>query len=98
MSSTNVTPDQITVCAHRTKHRAEVDVNCLEDSGNFMADVRIWCADCGQPFRFIGLPMGLDMKGAAMSVDGTEGRFAVHPANDTPHPLSGFTGFGVKQS
>lgn len=61
---------------------AQVDVNRIEDTGRFSADVRIKCAECGKPMRFIGLPMGLDMNGAAVSPDGTEGRFAIHPVNE----------------
>lgn len=45
----------------------------------FNADISISCEQCGKKFRFLGLPMGLDMFGAAVSPDGTEGRFAIHP-------------------
>lgn len=61
---------------------AEVDVNRIEDKGRFSADVRIKCVACGKPMRFLGLPMGLDCNGAAVSPDGTEGRFAIHPVNE----------------
>jgi len=67
---------------------AQVDVNRIEDTGRFNADVRIKCADCGKPMRFIGLPMGLDMNGAAVNPDGTEGRFAIHPVNEMVPGLS----------
>jgi len=52
-------------------------VNRLTDSGRFAADVRIKCAQCGEPFRFLGLPCGVDLDGAAVSADGTEARLAI---------------------
>ncbi|HKB35360.1 MAG TPA: hypothetical protein VKD72_02835 [Gemmataceae bacterium] len=39
----------------------------------------IRCEQCGTPFRFIGLPAGLGLNGAAVSVDGTEARLAIAP-------------------
>jgi hypothetical protein len=67
---------------------AEVDVTRLEDTGRFSADVRIRCAGCGHPMRFIGLPMGLDLNGAAVSVDGKEARLAIHPWGEAVPGLS----------
>ena len=57
------------------------NVNRIEDAGRFTVEVHVTCKDCGTPFRFLGLPIGLDMNGAAISPDGTEGRFAIHPVN-----------------
>jgi hypothetical protein len=45
----------------------------------FEADVRITCIQCGVPFRFIGLPAGLDLNGAATNPDATEARLAIAP-------------------
>ena len=84
-------------CNHEN-FAAEVDVNRLlpsEDAGEphrWQADVRIKCADCGLPMRFIGLPAGLDLNGAAVSVDGEEGRFAIAPRG---HVLSEIEGGAV---
>lgn len=55
-------------CKH-PDFEAQVNVNRLEDVGRFSADVTIRCALCGVPFRFIGLPGGLDLNGASVSVD-----------------------------
>lgn len=65
-------------CGHHNFH-SEVGIARMEDIGRFQADVRIRCADCDCPFRFIGLPLGLDINGAAVSVDGCEARLAIHP-------------------
>jgi hypothetical protein len=84
-------------CPHM-EFTTEVDVNRLEDTGRFQADIRIKCVGCGIPFRFIGLPAGLDLNGAAVSVDGTEGRFAIAPKGEVITPLEGVGGFTVRRT
>lgn len=84
------------VCEHEN-FDAFVEVNRIIDTGRYTADVRIKCLDCGKPMRFLGLPMGLDMNGAAVSADGTKGRFAIHPVNEPVPGMSddGPAGFRV---
>lgn len=84
-------------CKHEN-FLADVQVNRIENVGKFQADVRIKCVDCGVPFRFIGLPCGLDMNGAAVSVDGCEGRFAVAPKGEViaATDKDGIGGFSVR--
>ena len=82
-------------CRHES-FACVVAVNRLEDTGRFNADVRIVCDQCQMPFRFIGLPYGLDLNGAAVSPDGTEGRFAIAPKGEVlaitdPDSVGGFT-------
>lgn len=74
-------------CEH-LEFEATVNVARLEDIGRFSADVRISCVKCGKPMRFLGLPMGLDRNGAAVSVDGTEARLAIHPVNEPVPDMS----------
>lgn len=69
----------------------------LEDIRRFMADITIKCEECGTPFRFLGLGVGLDINGAMTSPDGTEGRFAITPRDLEPPPLQGTTGFTIKR-
>lgn len=85
-------------CTHRENHHADIRIACMEDSGAFLAEIRIHCKDCGLPFQFLNLPLGLHMQGAAMSADGQEARLAIVPVGSTPHPLAGVTGFGVSRS
>lgn len=73
-------------CDHQD-FAAVVEVNRLEGSGRFSADVRIECAECGERFRFLGLPVGLDLNGAAVSVDGCEARLAIAPRSASDLPL-----------
>ncbi len=87
-------------CQHEN-FAASVTVNRLQDSGRFVADVRVTCADCSLPFRFIGLPCGVDLNGAAVSIDGTEARLCIAPKGEVVTPLestacSGFTVRKVK--
>lgn len=87
---------EVASCQHMN-FDADVTVNRIEDTGRFNADVKIVCADCKVPFRFIGLPTGLDMNGAAVSVDGCEGRFAIAPKGEVVTPLEGVGGFTVRR-
>lgn len=63
-------------CKHEG-FKAEVNVALLKDSGRFLAEIHINCAQCGAAFRFLGLPCGLDLDGAAVSPEGTEMRVAI---------------------
>ena len=83
-------------CEH-PNFEANVTINRLSDTGRFMADVTICCAYCRKPFRFLGLPIGLDMTGAAVSPDGTEGRFAIYPKGETPPGLRNDDPAGFRQ-
>lgn len=75
-------------CKHNKAHRASVSVGYMEDSGRFTCEVRVECADCGRPFQFLGLPIGLDLEGGAfISADGQECRLAVAPVGSVPQPL-----------
>ena len=56
-------------CEHKN-FAANVTVNRIEDAGRFMADVTVRCIDCNTPFRFIGLPAGMDYNSPCVSVDG----------------------------
>jgi hypothetical protein len=84
------------MCEH---HSFFVNANVarLEDTGRFMVDITIECDQCKKPFRFIGLPIGLDMNGAAVSPTGTEGRFAIHPAGEKVPGLSDDQPAGFRQ-
>ena len=74
------------MCEHRDFH-AKVGVARLEDSGGFMAEIRIHCTECGLPFEFLGLEPGLDLQGARVSLDGQEANIAIVPKGTRPNPL-----------
>lgn len=64
---------------------------------HFMADVSIKCEQCGTPFRFLGLPLGLDMTGASVSFDGLEARLAIAEKGKAAAPVRGVSGFTINQ-
>lgn len=76
------------------------DANCrvarLEDSGRFMLEVRVACADCGQPFQFAGLQPGLNFSGATVSLDGLEANLAIYPEGQQPNPLQKLMGYTIE--
>ena len=74
------------MCEHKDFH-ATVGVARLEDSGGFMAEIRIRCRECDKPFQFLGLEPGLDMHGARVSLDGLEANIAIVPEGTKPNPL-----------
>lgn len=68
-------------CAH-PDFAAEVDVHRLEDTGKFIADVRIKCVECGEPFRFVGLPSGIHFSHPTVSIDETELHAPIEPEGE----------------
>lgn len=85
-------------CPHE-QFAANVDVHRLLDSGRFQADIRIECAQCHTPFRFLGLPCGVDLNGAAVSADGTEARLAIGTPETVANIIDGNcpVGFTVRK-
>lgn len=86
-------------CKHE-EFFANVRVNRLEDSGRFMADIRIKCVQCNEAFRFLGLPAGMDANGAAVSADGEEARLAIGTAETVANIIDGIcpVGFTVRRN
>lgn len=89
----------MSTCKHEN-FRAQVDVNRLSKTEggpitHYSADVRIKCAQCGTPFEFMGLPVGLNAYGVAVDLEGTELRAAIKPLNG-PMPPAGLPGFSVR--
>lgn len=48
----------------------------------FVADIQVICADCGLPFEWIGLPMGVLNSEPATGLDRTELRAPIKPNTD----------------
>ncbi len=74
-------------CLHTASCKADCTIEFTEDSGRFLLGVRVHCQDCGKPFVFLGLPAGVNLEGAAVSVDGTEARLAIAPEGTVPTAL-----------
>lgn len=78
-------------CEH-LNFAAHVAVNRVTDDAgvavlHFMADVRIACADCGQQFRFVGLPGGYSADAPTVSIDAETAQLPIGPAESTMSPL-----------
>lgn len=62
---------------------AAVDIMVDPENGRRMADIRIWCEVCKQPFLFARrIPVGFDLDGVARSLDGQELRVSIRSALD----------------
>ena len=84
---------------------ANVAVNRIQEGEGgpvtkYMADVTVKCADCGTPFRFIGLPAGIDFKSPMVSVNGEELRAPIAPRGEVASVLEGDcdVGFTVRKT
>jgi hypothetical protein len=75
---------------------SSVAVNRLIDSGAFVCDIRVRCAECQQEFEFPDLPLGLSSKEARVSWDRRELRLPIKPAGQDKFPsFCGVEGFDI---
>lgn len=75
-------PDR--ACPHEN-NAATVEVILLEDTGKRQAQIRLWCADCEEPYLWPeSVPIGVDLSGVARSVDRRELRVAVRNTAELP--------------
>ena len=83
-------------CLH-PDFKAEVRVGRLSENeggpiNGFTADVKITCTQCQLPFRFIGLAAGNHYAEPRVSIDGTELRAPIEPAeHDVFQPQASYT-------
>ncbi|HDZ36843.1 MAG TPA: hypothetical protein ENH62_00890 [Marinobacter sp.] len=66
------------ICDHRN-FEANVNVARIEDVMEFMAEIKIKCADCGLDFHFKGVPMGMSYSHPMAEVGCTELRAPIAP-------------------
>jgi hypothetical protein len=92
-------PDR--ACPH-LQFEASVEVNRLTDTDEpgapvtgYAAEIRIRCAGCEEPFRWIGLQAGLSASRPMCSADETELRAPLRPASSDPDFGLGIPGFAV---
>ena len=95
-----MTADPDKPCPHE-RFDAYVDVNRVlaaegdETPAYFMADIKVTCADCGEPFRWTGAQAGMDPRKPMCSVDETELRAPLRPASADHDFGMGLPGFAV---
>lgn len=84
-------------CLHNVNVKSNVILNYLEDASRYTVELKMRCEDCGKCFKFLGLPLGLDLNGAAASFDGKTATLAVAPENEAVPPISGVEGYSIKK-
>lgn len=75
-------------CKH-VNFKCDCKVGRMEDTGRFILEVQVRCADCAKPFQFLGLQPGMDFDGARVSIDGLEMIVGITPQGVRPSPLQG---------
>lgn len=94
-----VNPDR--PCPH-ANFDAFVDVGRVTARDNdptvigYSAEIRVNCRDCGEPFRWTGVPVGLSPGQPMCSVDHAELRAPLRPASADPDFGMGLPGFSVR--
>lgn len=88
-------PDR--ACPHTEFASAVVVNRIVRDSEvlAYVADVRVWCEGCGEPFRWTGVPAGVSPARPMCSVDETELRAPLRPASADPDFGMGIPGFAI---
>jgi hypothetical protein len=61
----------------------------------YFADIRVWCEDCQEPFRWNGMPAGISPAHPTCSVDETELHAPLRPASADPDFGMGLPGFAI---
>jgi hypothetical protein len=96
-----MTADPDRACPH-ARFNADVEINRVigkdepdAEVTGYSADIRVWCADCEEPFRWIGVPAGLSPREPMVSVDETELHAPMRPASSDPDFGLGLPGFAV---
>lgn len=91
-------PDR--ACEHRN-FAVHADVNRLTRTDDdpaviaYMADLRVNCADCGEPFRWTGLQAGLSQARPMCNLDETVMAAPLRPASADPDFGLGLPGYAI---
>lgn len=83
------------MCEHQN-FATDVQIARMENTGRFVAEIRIKCVDCGVPMQFMGLEPGFNFDGATVSLDGLEMNIGIHPQGQRPNPLQKLMGYSIK--
>lgn len=86
-------------CEHN-EFESIVDIARLTDDDGgpvvgYQAEIKVRCSECGEPFCWRGLGLGMSHMEPRVSVDGTELRAPIHPMSD-PTTGIGLPGFDVR--
>lgn len=92
-------PDPDRPCPHEN-FAAWVEVNRLTDTEDgpvtaYSADITVRCAQCDEPFRWVGCPAGLSPRQPMVSVDEATLHAPIRPASADPDFGLGIPGFAI---
>ena len=78
----------IMTCAH-LNFTCNATVNRISDVDegpvlSYTVDLELHCSDCGKPFTFLGMSVGMQPDRPTVSADHTEARLPVKPASEFP--------------
>lgn len=79
-------------CSH-ADFEANVGVHRLQDTGTFVAEVSVRCAQCKLPFSFTGLPLAISTSRACINIDATVVTMPIEPG---PKPIPVFGSIPVE--
>lgn len=97
---TPVTPaDPDRACPH-DDFEVHANVNVFRETDDatphaYMCDLRVKCAQCGEPMRWMGVAAGLSWQTPMVSVDEFELRAPIRPASSDPDFGMGIPGFAI---
>lgn len=93
-----VDPDRACPHADFTAEIGVTPLTAVEDGPvtGYTTEIRIRCADCGEPFRWVGVPAGLSTARPMCSPDETELRAPIRPASSDPDYGLGLPGFAIR--
>lgn len=94
-----MTGDSPAPCGHENFWSDVAVARLTDDDGGpvtaFIAEVTIKCVDCGMPFCFRGMPLGLSHLNPTMSLDALTATLPIHPEDD-PTTGIGSPGYNVR--
>jgi hypothetical protein len=97
---TTADPDK--PCPHEDFH-TEVGINRLTSEPDgpvtaYIADIRIRCVQCDEPFRWVGVPAGMKPDRPMVSIDETELHAPIRPASADPDFGLGIPGYAIRMN
>ena len=94
---TPVDPDRL--CPHENFAISGEVTRLSKDEGGpihgYSVDLKVWCADCDEKFRWVGVPAGMSPARPMCSIDETELHAPIRPASADPDFGLGIPGFAI---
>jgi hypothetical protein len=97
---TGANPDR--ACPHEDFH-VQANIGRIEPDSNgmpkaFICEISVSCQQCGEPFRFTGVPAGLSFAHPMVDVAETTLHAPVRPASADPDFGMGLPGYAIRRA